>query len=140
MTKILRLTPLPLAFGLAYFPSVQYHVLFIDGPDTEFYGLPLPWNSRFIAGSIAKDVYVLPFVIDVIFFGIVAWWLWRSLSAKVIGLRPVARRSILIGIWAYGLFSFSALLLAALAYDLLPSTWYYLPLDKVLEVRLHGSV
>jgi hypothetical protein len=63
-----RLAFLAIAIGLFFFPSVEYRVLIVDGPDTEFYGFPLPWNSRGLAFSMAKSIYILPLVVDIVFF------------------------------------------------------------------------
>lgn len=54
---------------LIYFPSLNYDVA-LDGAETTYFGFPLPWNSRGVAFSLAKDIYFIPLVIDLLF------WTW----------------------------------------------------------------
>ena len=39
-------------------------VVGLDGTEIELYGLPLPWNARSPAFSLAKDIYLLPALLD----------------------------------------------------------------------------
>jgi hypothetical protein len=137
---IQRLTFLPIAIGLAFFPSVEYRVLLVDGPDTELYGVPLPWNSRSIAGSLAKDIYVLPLVLDAVFFLLVGYYIWRWMAPRLSPLKSAARRSILAGIWAYGVCSAASALIVIIALDFFPSAWYHLEIDSVVSAHLHSSL
>jgi hypothetical protein len=131
-----RLAFLLMMVGLAFFPSVQYRVLVVDGPDTEFYGFPLPWNSRFIAGSLAKDIYVLPALLDAVFFLFVGYWLWRWLAPRLSLLKPLAQRSVLVGIWVYGVCSVAGVFISIIALDFFPSAWYDLPIAEVVSVHV----
>ncbi|WP_374517901.1 hypothetical protein [Undibacterium squillarum] len=36
----------------------------LDGTEIELYGFPLPWNARSPAFSLAKDIYLLPALLD----------------------------------------------------------------------------
>jgi len=135
-----RLAFLAIAIGLFFFPSVEYHVLFVDGPDTEFYGFPLPWNSRGIASSLTKEIYILPLVVDVVFFLAVGYWLWRRIERQLPHLRPVARRSILFSIWAYGVIATAGIVVTVLVEECFPSAWYDLPIPDLLGIRLNTSL
>lgn len=55
--------------ALIFFPSLNYD-LALDGSETTYFGFPLPWNSRSIAASLGKDIYVIPLVLDLLF------WTW----------------------------------------------------------------
>jgi hypothetical protein len=137
---IYRLAFLAIAIGLFFFPSVEYHVVPVDGPDTELYGFPLPWNSRGIASSMTKDIYILPLIIDIVFFLAVGYWLWRRLERQLPHLRPLARRSILFSIWAYGVIGAAGIVVIALVQEWFPVAWYDLEISDLLGIRLHGSL
>lgn len=66
-----RITFLPVAVGLIFFPSLAYTISFGDG-STDFFGAPLPWNSRSLATSLSKDVYILPLLLDAAFYVLVS--------------------------------------------------------------------
>lgn len=94
---IRRLTFFPLAIALIYFPSLKYYLM-LDGAETEYYGFPLPWNSRSLVTSLAKDVYLLPFVLDLLFLSIVSVFILRAVEL----LPEKLFRSIQIIIWIWG--------------------------------------
>jgi hypothetical protein len=133
------LTFVAIAIGLFFFPSVEYSVSFVDGPDTEFYGFPLPWNSRNIAFSVTKNVYILPLVIDVAVFLVVAYFLSRWLLRRLTHFRPVARWSILCGIWVYGGMA-AAIFALVLARNAIPIAWYQGGIRELVRISLHGSL
>ena len=135
-----RLTFGALAAGLAFFPSVEYRVLLTDGPHTEFRGFPLPWNSRSISGSLAQDVYIVPLLIDIIFFAAVAYFLWRWLAPRLSLATPLVRRSALAIVWAYGACCMLMALVSIFVLDLFPSAWYRFPISEIVGVQLHPSL
>lgn len=98
---------LPLSIGLITFPSAIWKMAPAsgDGPDTDYFGFPLPWNSRSIAFSLAKEVYVLPFAIDFALYLLVGFFIWRSMSVYVDRLQRSTRLAILSFIWVYGVIS-----------------------------------
>ena len=55
--------------ALISFASLNYD-LALDGAETTYFGFPFPWNSRATAASLGKEIYVLPLVLDIIF------WTW----------------------------------------------------------------
>jgi hypothetical protein len=137
---IYRFAFLALAVGLFFFPSVQYHVG-LDGADTEFYGFPLPWNSRGIAASVTKDIYVVPLLIDVVFFLALAYLLWYLFARRLQRLRPVLRRSILFGIWAYGGLAAATITVVVLAQErCFVSAWYDSPIITLLGIHLDAAL
>lgn len=131
-----RITFALLAAGLGYFPCLKYGVLILDGPDTEFYGFPLPWNSRSLAFSLAKDVYVIPLLIDIAFFvGAVAllrWWLLPRLNYLSLGMR----RSIGAIIWVYGICSLVIMLVTVAVLDISVYPWYAWPVAEIRSIHL----
>jgi hypothetical protein len=135
-----RLTFLAIAIGLFFFPSVEYSVLPVDGPDTEFYGFPLPWNSRGLASSLTKEIYILPLVVDVVFFLAVGYWLWRQIERRLPHLRPMARRSILFSIWSYGAIAIAGIVVSAMVQEWFPFAWYDLQISDLLGIRLNISL
>lgn len=135
-----RLAFLAIAIGLFFFPSVEYRVLIVDGPDTEFYGFPLPWNSRGLAFSMAKSIYILPLVVDIVFFLAVGYWLWRRIERQLPHLSPVARRSILFSNWAYGAIASAGIVVMILVPECFPRAWYDLQISNILGIRLHSSL
>jgi hypothetical protein len=79
-TVVGRWTPAPLALLMLFWPSVKWSAVG-DGAETEFYGLPLPWNSRGLATSLSKTYYLLPLIADGLFWLGVSWLicrLWRG--------------------------------------------------------------
>lgn len=62
-----------LVMTLIYFISLNYD-LALDGAETTYFGFPLPWNSRATAASLGKEIYVLPLILDVLF------WLWVAVQ------------------------------------------------------------
>lgn len=58
-----------LVIALISFVSLNYD-LALDGAETTYFGFPLPWNSRITAFTLGKEIYVLPLLLDVIF------WMW----------------------------------------------------------------
>ena len=55
--------------ALTSFASLNYD-LALDGAETTYFGFPIPWNSGAAAASLGKEIYVLPLVLDIIF------WTW----------------------------------------------------------------
>lgn len=58
---------LALAFASLCFVSLNYD-LALDGAETTYFGFPFPWNSRGVAVSLEKEVYVIPLVFDLLFW------------------------------------------------------------------------
>lgn len=134
-----RSTLLPLFVGLAAFPSIRYVVLFIDGPDTEFYGFPLPWNSRGIASSMTKDIYLVPLTVDIIFYLLLTLFVSRWLANRATTLNKVWRRTLHIVVWVYGTCFSIVAFFGIAANDLYASWWYTFPLDRITGVALSTS-
>jgi phosphatidylserine synthase len=135
-----RITFVLLGFGLAYFPSLRFSVLVVDGPDTEFYGFPLPWNSRSLAFSLAKDLYVIPLLIDAAFFvGVVVLirrWLMPRLNNVCLG----ARRSVTAATWIYGICSLTMMLATVAVVDISAHSWYAWPVAAISGFRLGSAL
>lgn len=98
-----RLSFIPIAIGLMLFPSLVWDVLITDGGDSEFYGFPIPWNSRGLATSLTKDVYLIPLLVDVAFYLLIAFFIWRCLSRYLFRLGNLPRTTAIALIWLYGL-------------------------------------
>ena len=131
-------TVLPLMFALMLFPSLVYEVAIYDGPGTSFRGFPLPWNSRSIAISLAKDIYIAPLLIDLMFYAALAFWAWRAIWNHL-GQWPLpAKALVLTIIWLYGLGALYLIALAALI-DPFFHIWYRYGVD-VLSLRLGSSI
>ncbi|MBY0243109.1 MAG: hypothetical protein K2X55_27765 [Burkholderiaceae bacterium] len=60
-----------LVIALIYFVSLNYD-LTLDGAETTYFGSPLPWNSKAPAASLGKEIYILPLVLNVLF------WMWMA--------------------------------------------------------------
>ena len=60
---------------LIYFFSLNYE-LGLDGAETTYFGFPIPWNSRSPAASLGKEIYILPLVLDLLF------WTWVGTRAQ----------------------------------------------------------
>jgi hypothetical protein len=56
-----------LAFASLCFLSLNYD-LALDGAETTYFGFPFPWNSRGIAVSLEKKIYVIPLVFNMLFW------------------------------------------------------------------------
>ena len=95
---------IPLSLGLMFFPSLTFRVA-LDGAESTYYGFPLPWNSRSPAISLAKDIYWLPLAIDIVFYGIVGFLLWRYVARYVLNWPTALKLSTLVLVWAYGAFA-----------------------------------
>lgn len=128
-TLIGRITILPLAIGLVYFPSLAWTVEFADG-GTDFYGAPLPWNSRSLVTSLSKDVYVLPLVVDVIFYALVSHWLLRHMCR----ILAVSESWIVVAlVWVWGTGS-AVLMILVTSIDPAFHSWYTHPWIGVVRV------
>ena len=131
-----RITFALLGLGLAYFPSLKYSVLILDGPDAEFYGFPLPWNSRSLAFSLAKDVYVIPLLIDIAFFvgavALIRRWLLPWLNNVSLGVR----RSVAAVTWIYGGCSLAMMLVTVAVVDMSVHPWYAWPVAEIRSIRM----
>lgn len=125
---------LPLALGLFVLPSLQYEVRAGRGDffDTTFYGAPLPWNSRGIAFSLTKDLYVLPLLIDIAIIAGLALILARRRIRLT--KRPAALdHLVLLTVWFWGLASL-VLLLPVQIFEWFPSAWYRDPWVEIHSV------
>lgn len=100
-----RITCLPLSIALLVFPSVRY-TLTLDGARAEYYGFPLPWNSNSIATSLAKEIYLLPLLIDLAFFAILG-----TFALKLMARHSSTLNKIVPAIWIGGLLSAASIAL-----------------------------
>ena len=84
--KVLSDNFLKISFSVALmlFPSIKYEILLVEGPDTTFYGFPLPWNSKGLALSMTKNFYLIPLVVDLIFYYIVSRRILKFISFKIL--------------------------------------------------------
>ena len=103
---IRRITLVPLTISLLFFPSVRY-TLALDGAETEYYGFPLPWNSRSLATSLAKEVYLLPLAIDLAVLAVLGVFVPKSLDRLP---QPIVKSTV-IAIWVWGLLCSAAILI-----------------------------
>jgi hypothetical protein len=130
-----RATVLALAAGLALFPSLAYVVVFSDG-STEFFGAPLPWNSRSLATSLAKDVYLVPLVIDASFHLFVSHRVVRAMRQST---TVFANRILAAVVWAWGIAAASWMLLVV-SIDPVFHAWYPYAWVAITHVWLSTSV
>jgi len=100
-----RITCFPLSIALLLFPSVKY-ILTLDGARAEYYGFPLPWNSNALATSLAKEIYLLPLLIDLAFFAILSAFAFRVMARH----SPILKKAI-PAIWILGLLSATSIAL-----------------------------
>jgi len=105
------------------FPSIQFIVILFDGPHTEYYGFPLPWNGRFIAGSLVKDIFFIPLLFDLIFYGVVSYFMWRWFDKWSINRKPIIKRLVTGSIWVYGVLALSFILMV-LSIESFYHGWY----------------
>src|SRR5574343_1262216 len=103
---IRRITIIPLTIALLFFPSVRY-TLALDGVGTEYFGFPLPWNSKALVTSVAKDVYLLPLAIDLALLILISVLVLQSLAR----LRHSIIKSVVVVIWLWGLLCAAAILI-----------------------------
>jgi hypothetical protein len=114
-----QLTLIPLAIALLIFPSVRYVLALDDGPDGQYYGFPLPWNSDSFVTSLAKDIYVLPLIIDLVFFAVLGAFILKALTP----LRPALFKGSLVVIWIGGLLGVTVMMAFALVFNLFFKLW-----------------
>ena len=86
------------------FPSVEYLVS-LDGADTYYHGFPIPWNSNSLVTSLAKEVYIIPLIIDLIFYFALAYVLHKTLSFRLHKAPKIVKRLVTITAWVYGCFA-----------------------------------
>jgi hypothetical protein len=122
--RLSRFTPFPIAVALFAFPSVQYVAEVEDGPSTEYFGFPLPWNARGIANSMTKDLFMMPLLLDMATYIAIAFWLWRGIEPRLAKRDIGFRRVVLVGAWAYGAIAFAFMAGMLVVQDCLPSLWY----------------
>ncbi len=120
--KILKQsTWVPLALGLMIFPSLIFNVA-LDNAGSDYYGFPLPWNSRGLVSSLTKDIYLLPLCVDLLFYGALSFIIfryWQKRSSK-----PVIRKALYGMVWFYGLAAFLYIMLVVNIYDMFFYFWY----------------
>jgi hypothetical protein len=114
---IRRITVIPLTVALLFFPSVRY-TLALDGAGTEYYGFPLPWNSRALATSVAKEVYLLPLAIDLAVLTVLSVFVLKSLARLP---HPIIKSTV-VAIWVWGLLC-AATTLIILAFGSIFQVW-----------------
>jgi hypothetical protein len=121
---------IPLSIGLMVFPSLVWNMAPAngDGPNTDYFGFPLPWNSRSIAASLVKDVYIVPLALDLAFYLLVGFFLWRAVSGYIDRLGNLARWGILSFVWGYGLIA-GAWICLVLSIETFLNVWYTYKLD-----------
>lgn len=110
--KISEISFIPLSMGLMLYPSLVLRVA-LDGAESTYYGFPLPWNSRSLVTSLAKDIYWLPLIIDIVFYGILGYIIWRYVSKYILSWRPALKLTALVFLWLYGLVSIWFMIVAS---------------------------
>lgn len=100
--KIRDTSFLPLSIGLMLYPSLVLRVA-LDGAESTYYGFPLPWNSNSLVTSLAKDIYWLPLTIDILFYGVLGYIIWRHVSQYIYCWPTKAKLATLAFVWLYGL-------------------------------------
>jgi hypothetical protein len=127
--------------ALMLFPSIKYEISLVDGPDTPFFGFPLPWNSKGLALSMTKDFYLIPLVIDLIFYYFVSRLILKYFSFKISTLPRNVKLILNTFIYLYalaGLFVFTLTL--TLFEDNSFDIWYKWPVERVLWIMLGTSI
>lgn len=117
--KIRYISFIPLSIGLMLYPSLVLQVA-LDGAGSVYNGFPLPWNSRSLVTSLAKDIYWIPLIIDILFYAVIGFIIWNRVSKFIFSWHPGIKLAIIILIWLYGLaaalFMLNILTLNALQY------------------------
>jgi hypothetical protein len=121
------------------FPSLTYHVV-LDGAGTEYYGFPLPWNSRGLAASLTKDVYVIPLLVDLMFYGVVSFFVWKWLHPHISRLSKLPKTAVLMFIWLYGLGCSATMMIGGLTGHYFFDAWYTHTVLQILSVQIGSSV
>jgi hypothetical protein len=124
-----RLTLIPLSIALLIFPSVRY-TLALDGASGTYYGFPVPWNSDALVMSLVKNVYILPLVIDLIFFAILGVLILNALAR----LPRAVFRGGLVAIWVGGLLGAAMIMVFVLIFRLHVEVWPDPGPFRILEV------
>lgn len=133
-----HITWIPLAISLMFYPSLSYDVL-LDGADTEYYGFPLPWNSRGLAVSLTKDVYVVPLLVDLIFYGVVSFFIWKWLRPRISRLGKLPGTIVVTLIWLYGLVCFAGMLGGGVIEHFF-NAWYTERVFQIISVHIGACV
>lgn len=90
MRNVDRMLLALIVIALICFPSLNYD-LTLDGAGTTYFGFPLPWNSRGIAASLEKDIYIVPLVLDLLFWTWIGNFILRSMQRFQTGIVSAIR-------------------------------------------------
>lgn len=100
-----RFAFIPLAICLMLFPSLICNVV-LDGAESTYYGFPIPWNSRSLVTSLSKDVYLIPLILDFVFYALISFHIW-NISMKLLSRIQILPRSFTtILVWTVGVVVF----------------------------------
>jgi hypothetical protein len=131
-----KISYIPLSVGLMFFPSTVLNAV-LDGAESTYYGFPLPWNSRSIVTSLSKDIYLIPLLLDLIFYAFVGFIAWRGISKYLYKFSTVQVYASLI-IWSYGIIA-TWILVSILFIDPVIHTWF--PYDfKIVSIKFGACV
>ncbi len=132
-----KLSFIPLSLGLMTYPSLVWQVAW-DEDKTKFYGVPMPWNSASLVSSLEKNIYWFPLVVDILFYGIVGYILWKAISRYIECWSAILKYLVVTFIWLYGVMA-SILLMTFLAFGRSHRFWFDYDF-RILNVALGFSV
>lgn len=135
--RLSSLLYIPIAIGLFFFPSMILEVA-LDGAGSTYYGFPIPWNSRSLVSSLSKDIYLIPLLLDVLFYMVLAIFLARVISRKVNTYSPTLKKLVLYSIWGYGFIALAGILVGALI-DPVYHLWFLYDF-KVVAISLGPNI
>lgn len=76
-----RFAFIPFTIAGLFFPSLHYQITSDDGM-RDFYGFPLPWNADSVVTSLAKSIFILPLLVDGLFWAGLGYLLLRKMAKK----------------------------------------------------------
>ena len=101
-------------------------------------GFLLSWNSRLLANSLAKDIYWLPLIIDVFFYAILGYVIWRFIAKYIFSRPPIVKIPVLILLCLYGIVAFWLMVIAA-SIDPLHHLWFQYD-SKIINLALGFNI
>lgn len=126
-----RLAFLPFTVAALFFPSLHYQITSNDGI-RHFYGFPLPWNADSVVTSLSKTIFILPLLLDGLFWAGLGYLLLRKMAKQ-----PSA--AVAVGItllWLWGIYCV-VLVCAALAFNPEWLCWFDFGDYQRIELFLH---
>lgn len=126
-----RLAFIPFTVAALFFPSIHYLVSSSDGL-SHYYGFPLPWNADSLVTSLAKTIFIMPLLLDGLFWAGLGYLLLQKMvkqptSAVSVGIT-------LLWLWALGCAVF---LYVELAFNPEWLWWFDFGYYQTIELFLH---